>query len=181
MSRGALAALAGVGLLAGCASPALPRFEATLAANDSATAALEQWCAARAIAAPARITASVVDGGPGEPAKARSLLGVSAGEPLGFRHVRLDCGGKVLSEAYNWYVPARLTSEMNATLATTRTPFGKVAAPLGFSRERLASARGAKLGCPAGSVVSHRAMLRLADGRGLALLVECYSRANLER
>lgn len=177
----ALAAVAGAGLLAACANPVLPRFEATLTANDSATAALEQWCAARAIAMPARITASVVDGGPGEPEDARALLGLGAGEPLGFRHVRLDCGGTVLSEAYNWYDPARLTAEMNATLATTRTPFGKVAAPLGFTRERLASVRGAKLGCPAGSVVSHRALLRLADGRGLALLVECYTRANLGR
>jgi len=181
LTRGALAALAGTGLLAGCAGPALLRFEAALAANDSATAALEQWCATRGIASPARISASVVDGGPGDPAGARTLLGVGAGERLGFRHVRLDCGGMVLSEAYNWYVPARLTAEMNATLATTRTPFGKVAAPLEFRRERLASARGAKLGCPAGSVVSHQAMLRLPDGRGLALLVECYTRANVDR
>jgi hypothetical protein len=30
-------------------------------------------------------------------------------------------------------------------------------------------------------VLSHKAMLRLPDGRALALLVECYTAANLTR
>ncbi len=69
---------------------------------------------------------------------------------------------------------------MNELLASSQTPFGKVAAALNFSRERLASLRGPGFGCPAGTIVSHRARLRLPDGKPLALVVECYTRANLD-
>ena len=40
------------------------------------------------------------------------------------------CGEHVLSEADNWYVPARLTPEMNRLLETTDTPFGRAVQPL---------------------------------------------------
>jgi chorismate-pyruvate lyase len=42
-----------------------------------------------------------------------------------YRHVELRCGTHVLSDADNWYVPARLTPEMNRLLETTDTPFGR--------------------------------------------------------
>lgn len=167
--------------LAACTTPHLAAFEQTLAADPSATAALGQWCAARAIAVPPRITAAPAPGANApEPVDARALLGVTGTQPLGYRHVRLSCGGAVLSQAHNWYVPARLTPEMNAALATSDTPFGQVAAPLRFSRERLSATRGRGPGCPAGTVLTHRALLRLPDGRSLALVVECYTRANLD-
>lgn len=168
-------------LLAGC-SPTLNRFERMLAANDSATAALGQWCAARGIAAPASIRA-LADRSANEPASAatRAALGVQADEPLAFRQVRLACGAHVLSEAKNWYVPARLTPAMNATLLGSDTPFGTVVRPLGFRRERLASQRGQVLECPAGTVLSQRAVLRLADGRGISLVIECYTAATLRQ
>lgn len=175
-----LAALAGLALSLAACAPTLSRFEATLAANDSATAALQQWCAARGIAAPAEIVAETDRNEHEAPSPAtRAALGVGADEAVAFRHVRLRCGGAVLSDAKNWYVPARLTPAMNAALETTRTPFGTVVRPLGFRRERLASQRGRAEGCPAGTVLSHRAVLRLADARGFSLVLECYTRANL--
>lgn len=87
----------------------------------------------------------------------------------------------MLSVAHNWYVPNRLEPHMNHTLETTDTPFGRVVGPLGFHRERLAEKRGRMAECPAGTVLSHRAVLRLADGRAISLVVECYTRANLSR
>jgi hypothetical protein len=42
-----------------------------------------------------------------------------------YRRVELRCGSHVFSEADNWYVPSRLTAEMNKLLETTETPFGK--------------------------------------------------------
>jgi len=105
----------------------------------------------------------------------------TAFRPNGFRHVRLACHGTVLSEAFNWYIPARLTPEMNATLATTRTPFGTVAAPLAFTRTPLATIPGRARPCPAGTISSHRAVLHLPDGRALAYLIECYTAAILGR
>ena len=42
-----------------------------------------------------------------------------------YRRVELRCGSHVFSEADNWYVPSRLTAEMNKLLETSETPFGK--------------------------------------------------------
>lgn len=176
------AALLAAAALAGCAtSPRLAEFERTLAAQDSATAALGQWCGARGIADPPAIRAEQVGQAVQPSAEVRRLLGVGESEPLAYRHVRLACGAAVLSEADNWYVPARLAPEMNRLLATTDTPFGKVVAPLGFRRERLAAQRGRASDCPPDTVLSHRALLRLPHGHPLSLVTECYTRANLAR
>lgn len=175
------AALAG---LTACAvQPTLPvdGLERMLASHDSATAALEQWCVQQGLANPARVIAEQAPGQLVEdPANLRRLLGIAADEPLGRRHVRLTCGDRLLSQAQNWYVPARLTPEMNDVLASTTTPFGKVAAPLGFRRELIESRRGAGPDCPAGTVLFQRAVLRLPDGQPLAHVLECYAASALD-
>ena len=108
---------------------------AGLLSHDSATLTLERWCAAHQLADPARIVARRVRGET-KPilAQWRARLAVDAGEPLAYRHVQLMCGDHVLSEADNWYVPSRLTAEMNRRLDTTDEPFGKVVRALGFQR-----------------------------------------------
>lgn len=172
---------AALSLLTGCTNANLPRLEAVLAANDSATAALGQWCGVRNIARPPVIRAVADRTAQLAPTSAvRAALGVPDDAPIAYRHVRLVCGEKVLSVAHNWYIPARLTPEMNQTLQTTDTPFGKVVSALGFRRERLAAQRGRSAECPAGTVLSHRAVLRLADGSAISLVVECYTAANLK-
>ena len=144
--------------------------------------ALRQWCATRHIADPPEIRARPVAGKASAlPPDLRAMLGVGQEEALGYRHVRLTCGHTVLSEAHNWFVPTRLPPEMNTALASSDTPFGKVIAPLGFTRERLASQRGRAPGCPAGTVLAHRALLRLANGWPISLVVECYTAANLAK
>lgn len=70
---------------------------------------------------------------------------------------------------------------MNEALERTDTPFGKVVAPLGFRRERLSETHGRTTECPVGTILTHRAALRLGDGRAISLVVECYTRANLTR
>lgn len=179
--RAASSALAAL-VLAGAAAPAatLEQFEATLAAQDSATAALGQWCAVQHLAADPAIRATVISGRSNSPpGDLRSILHLPGDGPIGYRHVKLSCGGKVLSEAHNWYAPQRLTPAMNRTLDETDTPFGKVASPLRFTRERLGGERGAADYCPRGTILSHRALLRLPDGAPLAFVVECYTAANL--
>lgn len=166
-------------LLTACATPRLAELERTLAAQDSATAALSQWCQARRIADPPTIRAEQSGMAPQPSPEVRRLLGVSDGEPLAFRHVRLACGTAVLSEADNWYVPGRLTEGMNRALESSQTPFGRVVAPLGFVRQRLKATRGRSRDCPKGTVLSHRARLVLPDGRPISLVTECYTRANL--
>jgi len=175
-----IAGIAAFVTLAACAGPKqLGEFERTLAAQDSATAALTQWCERQDLARPPRISAALVAEGIAPPPDLPRLLDLPAGAAPGYRHVRLSCGGKVLSDAHNWYVPARLPPAMNEVLRTTDTPFGKAVQALKFRRERLDSRRGRAGPCPAGTILSHRALLRLPDGAPLALVVECYTRANL--
>jgi hypothetical protein len=167
---------------------------ADLLAHDSATLTLEGWCADHRLADPARIVAErVSDTAKPANVEVRAALNVNPDEPLGYRRVRLKCGDHVLSEADNWYVPARLTPEMNRVLETTDTPFGKAVAALHFRRHTLsadllwrplpqgwetgAAARGDETGAlviPV-HVLEHRAVLSMPDGEPFSEVVETYT------
>jgi chorismate-pyruvate lyase len=173
----------------------LQTLNAELLGHDSATATLQQWCADHRLAEPPRIVAVPLRTEPrSATGEQRALLQVAAGEPVIYRHVQLRCGAIVLSEAENWYVPARLTAAMNRELETTDTPFGAVVRPLQFRRRTLdarllwsplppgwemnAAAnpgpRDSPLLVPA-AVLEHHAVLTLPDGTPFSLLVETYS------
>ena len=172
------------GLASACTADhdSIAALERALGSNPSATRALEGWCAARGLADDPVVEARRLKGDAGvEPADLRARLGVTADAPLGYRHVELVCGGRVLSVAHNWYRRDLLTAEMNAALDGSDLPFGKVVAPLDFSRETIDTRHGGEPGCPAGTVLSQIALLRLPDGRPLALVTECYTRAAIER
>lgn len=155
--------------------------ERALGSNPSATRALEDWCAARGLADRPVIIARRLKGeASAEPKDLRTRLDVDADTRLGYRHVQLVCGDRVLSEAHNWYVRDRLAPDMNAALDGSDVPFGKVVGPLGFTRETIDSRHGGEPGCPPGVVLSQVALLRLANGRPLALVTECYTRAAIE-
>jgi hypothetical protein len=167
---------------------------ADLLAHDSATLTLERWCADHRLADPALIVAERVHVAD-KPASAevRAALDVKPDEPLGYRRVRLKCGQRLLSEADNWYVPARLTPEMNHLLETTDTPFGKAVAALHFRRhtlsvdllwrplpkdwemgaEGLQDNKGA-LAIP-DHVLEHRAVLSTPEGEPFSEVVETYT------
>ena len=167
---------------------------ADLLAHDSATLTLERWCADHRLADPALIVAERVhDVDRPATAEVRAALDVKPDEPLGYRRVRLKCGDRVLSEADNWYVPARLTPEMNHVLETTDTPFGKAVAALHFRRHTLsadllfrplpqgwetggvaAQDKGSALAIP-DHVLEHRAVLSLPDGEPFSEVVETYT------
>lgn len=106
-----------------------------LLASSSATRTLETWCREHRLADAPKIVAERIAGAekPISPDQ-RVRLGISPEEPVRYRHVRLRCGERVLSEADNWYVPSRLTAGMNAELESGDAPFGAVVAPLGIGR-----------------------------------------------
>ncbi|HEY3948539.1 hypothetical protein, partial [Phenylobacterium sp.] len=114
--------------------------DARLLASPSATATLEAWCGEHRMASPPRLTAERVRG-VDKPVtdEQRRVLQVGQGERVKYRRVRLSCGGHVLSEADNWYVPGRLTAAMNHVLETTDTPFGRAVAGLHPVRQTLAA------------------------------------------
>ena len=171
---------------------------ADLLANASATLTLDRWCAAHRLAEKPTIVADRVRGQdkPASP-EIRALLKVDAEAPVNYRRVRLTCGDKVLSEADNWYLPARLTAAMNTALETTDTSFGRVVKPLDFRRTTLDARllwqplpEGWAMGTPlppasAGPlaipafVLEHRAVLTLPDGTPFSALVESYTRETL--
>jgi chorismate-pyruvate lyase len=160
--------------------------------NDSATLTLDQWCENHKLASPARVVAERVRGkGKIATQDQRKLLNVSEAEPVKYRKVHLRCGEHILSEADNWYVPSRLTSEMNETLDNTDVPFGRVVQPLHFRRQRLSANL---LWCPLPvgwemdtdapksspfeiphQVLQHHAILLRGDGAPFSELIETYT------
>jgi hypothetical protein len=172
----------------------LETLNADLLAHDSATLTIERWCADHRLADPARIVAERVrDAAKAASDEVRAALDVKPDEPLFYRRVRLKCGDHVLSEADNWYVPARLTPEMNHALETTDTPFGKAVAALHFRRHTLSAdllwrplPKGWEIGATpapqeAGAltipdhVLEHRAVLSTPDGEPFSEVVETYT------
>jgi chorismate-pyruvate lyase len=172
----------------------LESLNADLLAHDSATLTIERWCAEHRLANPARIVAErVSDAAKPASAEVREALDVKPDEPLGYRRVQLKCGDHVLSEADNWYVPARLTPEMNHALETTDTPFGKAVAALHFRRHTLSAdllwrplPKGWEIGATPvpqeaaamtipDHVLEHRAVLSTPDGEPFSEVVETYT------
>jgi hypothetical protein len=118
----------------------LQTLNADLLSHSSATLTLESWCAAHDLAPEAHVVARRIKDVDKVPtADQRRDLGVSDTEPVRYRRVQLYCGERLLSEADNWYVPSRLTDEMNRQLEQTDTSFGRVVQPLRFHRETLSA------------------------------------------
>jgi hypothetical protein len=148
-----------------------------LLSHNSATLTLEHWCDIHRLAFPPRIVAiRVPDVDKPASAQQRQELSVAGTEPVRYRRVKLLCGALVLSEADNWYVPGRLTPEMNRLLDTTDTPFGKVVQPLHFERHTLSSRVlwDAVAPIPA-TLLQHKAVLTLPDGTPFSEVVESYT------
>lgn len=172
----------------------LQTLNADLLSHDSATLTLEHWCDVHKLASPPRIAAvRVLEVDKLPTAEQRRELGVTPTEPIRYRRVKLMCGTLVLSEADNWYVPGRLTPEMNKLLDTTDTPFGAVVRALHFQRHTLSSTLlwqplpvGWEMKPPGvpelsadGAVPSHllehRAVLSLPDGTPFSEVIETYT------
>ena len=98
---------------------------ADILGSRSATASLEKWCADHHLAETPTVDARVIRGAD-EPASPEQRLRLQAPDRIvvKYRKVQLHCGTRLLSEAGNWYVPERLSAEMNRLLETTTTPFG---------------------------------------------------------
>jgi len=118
----------------------LQTLNADLLSHDSATLTLDRWCSHHHLADGAKIVADRVRGqDKAPPAAVREQLHAGADQPIAYRRVRLRCGEHILSEADNWYVPSRLTPDMNRTLETSDTAFGRVVQPLRFQRHTVAA------------------------------------------
>ena len=202
-----------------CAEPAAPwpdtlvvRLEALalietlnaeILASRSATFTLEKWCVDHRLSGDAEPKILARQGNDkAKPAtlEQRQRLGVDPSEEIKFRHVQLLCGNRIFSEADNWYVPARLTAEMNRLLETTTTPFGKAVQDLHPYRRTFAAtvlwrplpegwetkplptlppAAAGSLPIP-DALFEHRAVLYTDAGKPFSEVDEVYQRALLD-
>ncbi len=114
----------------------LQTLNANLLGSKSATRTLQVWCEDHQMADIPKIIA-IRDTGVNKEVspEIRKMLQATASDPIVYRRVKLYCGKHVLSEADNWYLPTRLTPEMNNLLADTDTPFGVVVRELNFHRQ----------------------------------------------
>jgi hypothetical protein len=143
-------------------------------AAPSATQFLTDKCASLKLASPAVIHAVRDKNADSKAGPAiRKLLDVGSNTRLGYRRVKLTCGSHVLSEADNWYVPARLTPDMNQALDTTDVPFGAVVRPLNFHRQTI---KMEALSDP-GHDLRVTALLVSGQGKPFSVVIENYSRA----
>lgn len=176
----------------------LQTLNAELLGHDSATLTLDSWCARRHLAPPgSHVVADRVTGADKPaPPEVRAALQPGAGDAIRYRRVRLRCGTRILSEADNWYLPARLTPEMNALLDGSDTPFGRAVQALHFRRQTVSAkllwsplpddwpdrhdraGTGRRLAIP-DRVIEHRAILRLPDGTPFSQVIETYQGAVL--
>jgi chorismate-pyruvate lyase len=172
---------------------------ADLLASRSATQTLEAWCAAHHMAAEPKIHARrIADAFKEISQDSRRRLAISNDVPVQYRRVELFCGEHILSQADNWYVPERLTPQMNATLETTDQPFGAVVRDLAPRRQTIAAKRlwqplpaGWDLVPPPADhpneqlaipelLFEHRAILIKPDGQAFSEVVETYRRDILD-
>ena len=169
---------------------------AAILSSRSATITLEGWCRDHKLAANPVIVADVVRGAESPAvAEQRQRLKVNEGETVKYRRVRLRCGERVLSQAELWYVPARLTAEMNRLLDATDTPFGRAVQSLEPYRQTFGATllwsplppgweTGTKVVPPSSgqmlsipdAVFAHRALLYTRDHLPLAEVNEVYQR-----
>lgn len=174
----------------------LNELDATLLSTASATRTLEDWSMRHHLAPTPIVRAICQQTLPRPcPAALRDALRLpadAAPDILRYRHVRLMCGNLTLSDAENWYLPSRLTAEMNRELDTTETPFGRVTAPLAFTRRLVQAERvwsplplGWELApLPTGSdqplafppvLFRHHAVLSRQDGTPISAVIESYT------
>ncbi len=169
------AGLTGFFLLCMAPSPSLAEtalhLSQALNARASATEVLQEYC--QRLYPGVKIAAvSLPTGQLPRPLPQGEFFTLTQGETIRARHVSLRCGDLALSDAWNWYVPERLTPEMNRALETTTSPFGHVVAPLHFTRQPLKSEMA---NLPPGILLRNRALLRRArDNLPFSIVEENY-------
>jgi hypothetical protein len=164
---------------------------AEILGSRSATFSLEHWCEAHHLADNPRLFADVVRDAPVKPLTAdqRKRLQISESEPVNYRLLKLRCGTKVVSEADNWYVPSRLTPEMNTALEKTDTPFGRTIKdlqPYRLTFEAVvhwhppAHPEGTTLALPPVLFEHHAVLYRASDQAPISEVAEHYQAAVLD-
>jgi len=166
----------------------LERFNALLCACNSATAMLTQWMRSPGEDSVTEIVA-IERTGRTAAADAEQIgrLHVKRRDEIRYRRVWLVYKGRIVSDAENWYVPARLPLAMQDQLEQSVMPFGTIIAPSTPTRETLSNERlwhrkadEAFVRLPV-HIIRHCALVRDADGLPISEVRETYTRNILRR
>ncbi len=155
------------------AQTALDRLRGDLLASSSATQVLTRYCDTLQLATPPVIRALRDTLTVPAPPDVRALLGAGPNDTVRHRRVQLACGSHVLSNADNWYLPSRLTPEMNRLLDETQTPFGTAVRALDFHRKTLE----AQSATGTDAILRIKAVLLTKDETPFSVVIENYSDA----
>jgi hypothetical protein len=173
----------------------LQTLNSELLSNASATLTLDRWCMTHKLAPVGEkiVAQRVMDQDVPADTAIRHLLAAAPDEPIVHRRVRLACGVRILSEADNWYLPSRLTPEMNKVLDSSDVAFGRAVQALNFSRKTISAnllwapltpgwemaaivppPTATKLELPH-FLIEHHAVLNLPNGSPFSALIERYT------
>jgi len=163
-------------------SSRLDRFQSLLLESHSASAVLADWILGADEAAHRLAARKLQSQECPATADQRARLAVTEPKALHHRRVCLVAAGRVLSVADNWYVPARLSSDMLARFIHGVTPFGAAIVELGPRRKTLSVERIAHLEelvegeRPPAWLLKVRALVIDRHDRPLCEVSETYSR-----
>lgn len=144
-----------------------------LAGRDSATATLQHYCPAPVEAR--KVTGKQESVTPAEETKIRKILlddtetRSSEEQDIEMRHIQLVCGDIVFSDAFNFYLPSRLTPEARQKLADGHTPFGRAVGAQNFIRKPLDTEY------TSDSMTNRAVLYRREDNKPFSVVIERYT------
>jgi hypothetical protein len=122
------------------ATALLQSLNVELLTSESEKETLARWCVShRLVSNPQIAIERVLDAEELPTAAQRTMLDTSAKESVRHRKVRVFCGSAVLLEADDWYLPSRVSPQVNALIESTELPLER-AVQIAYFRRRTLSA-----------------------------------------
>ena len=122
------------------AAALLQTLNVELLTNDNTERTLGAWCVSHRLSTRPTIATERVSDAEEIPTEVqRKMLAASTKDSVRHIKVRVLCGSVVLLEADNWYLPARISPQWNASIERTEWPL-EAAVQTGHFRRRILSA-----------------------------------------
>jgi hypothetical protein len=173
----------------------LQSLDVELLTSDTEELALDRWCTVHGLLSGSEMRIDRVIDAEESPSEAqRRTLAVSGNERVRHRKIRALCGATVVLEADEWFLPASVSSQLDAQLENSNWPFDANVEALHFKRRILSDTllwpqlpelqrSPSEKGGPATQavqplpawVLKHHVLVMLPDGRPFAEIQENYT------
>lgn len=143
--------------------------------RESATATLQEFCKTPIVAYSLPTEKNII------PPYILQALKILNPLDVQIRHVQLLCGEDVFSEAWNYYIPARLPLKTQEILSKTHIPFGRAVGEAHFYRQSLPPVKNSQDSLKSGFIFQNQAILFKRTTRlPLAFVIENYTQKALK-